>query len=186
MSSARVSSRVKRPYPRVFTHVLASHGITDLVTDNPITAQDVFADFAMTNGLNAPIGDTRFAYTMQAAQGLRAATPAVQDNFSFQVPGFTVSQYGTNYLALGATKAAQFQLSFSGATSVPRLPMPAQANNHFYWSGNGLYQNTSFSRAFDLTGVQSANLTFDAWHQLVEGWNYGYVSVSDVKTYYKT
>jgi hypothetical protein len=161
------------------TNVLASHGITDLVTDNPITAQDVYADFAMTNALNAPIGDTRFVYTMQAADGLRAATPGAQDNFSFQIPRFAVDQYGTNYLTLSATKPAQFQLTFNGVPSIPRLPMPDQPNNHFYWSGNGLYQNTSFSRAFDLSGVQSATLTFDAWHQLAEGWNYGYVSASD-------
>ncbi len=161
------------------TNILASHGITDLVTDNPITAQDVFADFAMTNALNSPIGDTRFAYVTQAAQGLRAATPGLQDNFSFQVPRLAVAQYGTNYLGFSATKAAQFQLNFNGVPSVPRLPMPDQPDNHFYWSGNGLYQNTSFSRTFDLSGVQSATLTFDAWHQLSDGWNYGYVSVSD-------
>ncbi len=163
------------------TNVLASHGITDLVTDKPITAQDVFADFAMTNALNTPIGDTRFAYTMQQPRRvLRAATPGLQDNFAFQVPRISaVDQYGTNYLALSATKPAQFQLTFDGVPSVPRLPMPDHPDNHFYWSGNGLYQNTSFSRTFDLTAVQSATLTFDAWHQLTEGWNYGYVSVSD-------
>jgi len=161
------------------TKVLESHGITDLVTDNPITAQDVFADFAMTNVLNLPIGDTRFAYTMRAAQGLRAATPGLQDNFSFQVPRLVVDQYGTNYLAFSATKPAQFQISFDGLPVIPRLPMPNQPNNHFYWSNNGLYQNTSMIRTFDLSSVSSATLNFDAWHQLSEGWNYGYVSVSD-------
>ena len=57
--------------------------------------------------------------------------------------------------------------------------MPNQPDNHFYWSGNGLHQNTAFSRTFDLSAVSSATLTFDAWHQLADGWNYGYVSVSD-------
>ncbi|MBA3873376.1 MAG: immune inhibitor A, partial [Anaerolineae bacterium] len=161
------------------TSILAAHGITDLVTDNPITAQDVFADFAMTNVLNAPIGDTRFAYTLPAAQGLSAAAPSAQDNFTFQVPRLAVDQYGTSYLALSATKPAEFQLSFTGVQSIPRLPMPDQPNNHFYWSGNGLYQNTSLTRTFDLSAVQSATLNFDAWHQLADGWNYGYFSVSD-------
>ncbi len=162
------------------TRILSDHGITDLITGQPVTGQDVFADFAMTNALNLPIGDTRFYYVLAEAANLRAAAPGATDYFDFQVPDFTVQQYGTNYLALSATKPVEFQLTFDGAATVARLPMPAdQPNNHFYWSGNGLYQNTSLSRPVDLTAVKSATLTFDAWHQLSEGWNYGYFSVSD-------
>ncbi len=161
------------------TSVLAANGMTDLVTDKPITGQDVFADFALANALNnVSVGDGRFGYTMQAATGLSAATRGAQDNFDFQIPRFSVEQYGTNYLALSATKSVEFQLAFDGIPVIPRLLMPNQPDNHFYWSGDGLYQNTSFSRTFDLSAVQSATLTFDAWHQLTEGWNYGYVSVS--------
>ncbi len=161
------------------TNVLTANGMTDLITDNPITGQDVFADFAMTNVLNAPIGDTRFTYTLPAAAGLRASSLGAQDYFDFQAIRFPLQQYGTVSLGLSATKPVEFQLSFTGVPTVPRLPMPDQPNNHFYWSGNGLYQDTSLSHIFDLTGVQSATLTFDAWHQLSDGWNYGYVSASD-------
>ncbi len=161
------------------TNILAAHGMTDLVTDNLITGQDVFADFAMTNSLNLPIGDTRFAYITPAATDLRAASLGAQDYFDFQGERFPLQQYGTNALELSTTKAVDFQLSFAGSPSVPRLPMPDQPNNHFYWSNNGLYQNTSLARTVDLSGAQSATLTFDAWHQLSEGWNYGYVSVSE-------
>ncbi|MBI1276808.1 MAG: PDZ domain-containing protein [Anaerolineaceae bacterium] len=161
------------------TNVLAAHGMTDMVTDNPITGQDVFADFAMTNAINLPIGDTRFAYVTPAANNLRARAFNAQDNFDFQNEQFLVQQYGTNALALVSTKAVDFQLSFNGLPAIPRLPMPEQPNNHFYWSGNGLYQNTSLTRTVDLSAVQSATLTFDVWHQLSEGWNYAYVSTSD-------
>lgn len=161
------------------TQVLAKHGVTDLVTDKPITGQDVFADFAMANALNSPIGDTRYMYNTPAATGLRANSLGAQDFFNFQNQRFAVQQYGTNYLTLSATQPVSFQLSFDGAPTIPRLPMPDQPDNHFYWSGNGLNQNTSMSRTIDLSAVQSATLTFDAWHQLTEGWNYGYVSVSD-------
>lgn len=161
------------------TQVLARQGITDLVTDEPITGQDVFADFVMANVLNLAIGDTRYAYTHPGATNLRAAAPGLQDQFDFQVPDLSVSQYGSNYLAFSASKPVEFQLAFDGAPVVDRLPMPDDSGNHFYWSGNGLYQNTALSRTVDLTGVQSATLTFDVWHQLSEGWNYGYVSVSE-------
>ncbi|MCA0457098.1 MAG: immune inhibitor A [Chloroflexi bacterium] len=161
------------------TTILADHGITDLVTDEPITGQDVFADWAMANVLNSAVGDTRYVYTHPAAEGLSAAAPGLQDQFDFQVPNLSVSQYGSSYVVFSATQPADFQLAFNGATTVNRLPMTGDSGNHFYWSGNSLYQNTAISQTFDLTGVQSATLTFDVWHQLAEGWNYGYVSVSE-------
>ncbi len=161
------------------TEILAERGITDLVTDEPITGQDVFADFVMANALNLAVGDTRYVYTHPGATGVRAAASGLQDQFDFQVPDLSVNQYGTSYIGLSATQAVEFQLAFDGAPLVNRLPMPDDSDNHFYWSGNGLYQNTAFSRPIDLTGVQAATLTFDIWHQLTEGWNYGYVSVSE-------
>lgn len=161
------------------SRVLERNGFTDLVTGQPLTAEDVFADFVMTNLLNAPVGDGRFFYRdVQAAQGLSVTPAGLEDRFDFQIPDLQASQYGTNYLAFGTTQPAQFTLFFDGAPTVPRLPIPGDPANHFYWSGNSLNQNASFTRAFDLTAVATATLQFDAWYILANNWNYGYVSVS--------
>jgi Immune inhibitor A peptidase M6/PDZ domain len=161
------------------SRVLERNGFTDLVTGQPLAAEDVFADFVMTNLLNAPVGDGRFFYRdVQAAQGLSVTPAGLEDRFDFQIPDLQVSQYGANYVAFSATQPAQFTLFFDGAPSVPRLPVPGDPANHFYWSGNSLNQNASFTRAFDLTAVATATLQFDAWYILANHWNYGYVSVS--------
>lgn len=161
------------------SRVLERNGLTDLVTGQPLTAEDVFADFVMTNLLNIPVGDGRFFYRdVENAQGLSVTPTGLEDQFDFQVPDLQVSQYGASYLAFSTTQPVQFTLFFDGAPDVPRLPIPGQPDNHFYWSGNNLNQNASFTRSFDLTAVGSATLQFDAWYMLANNWNYGYISVS--------
>lgn len=159
--------------------VLAREQINDLNTGLPVTADDIFADFVMTNMLNSPIGDGRFAYAGLQGDITAAVASVVQDNFNFQTEVQRVPQLGTFYMALTATAPASFTLYFNGQDSTGRLAMPSEADNHFYWSGNGLNQATSLTRSFDLTGVTQATLNFDAWYTLTAGQNYAYVQVSE-------
>jgi hypothetical protein len=158
---------------------LSARNITDLVTGNPVTARDVFADFVMANALNVSFGDGRYYHMEPATRGLAAAVPLAQDQFDFDLPNQTVNQLGTNYFGLSATKPARFSLLFVGQETVARLPMPTGENdNHFYWSGDAVNRDAMLTRAFDLTGVKKASLTFDTWYLLTNAWNYAYVEVS--------
>jgi hypothetical protein len=71
-------------------------------------------------------------------------------------------------------------VNFDGAETVARLPMPFDfdGDDPYYWSGRASGVDRTMTRAFDLTEIDSATLTFDAWHDLANEWNYGYVSVS--------
>lgn len=160
--------------------IIAEAKLVDLATDSPITARDVFADFAMTNVLNIGIGDGRFLHTgVPAAQNLRVSPPGAQDQFNFQLPQVAVPQFGTSYLTLQTSQPVRFDLNFQGLEQMPRLAIPDDPANHFYWSGTGVNLNTSLSRSFDLTNVPEATLSFDTWYDLANGENYGYISVSD-------
>jgi len=164
-----------------FDAVLARHGATDLVTGAPVTARDEFADFVMANALNAYMGDGRYLHTsVQLDRQQHAAAVPLQDQFNLDLPGLDVSQFGTRYLWLQTTTPRSFGLLFNGQPSALRLPFPADSapDNHFYWSGQGLNEDTTLTRSFDLTGVTSATLTFDIWYALAQDWNYGYVEVS--------
>lgn len=159
---------------------LAARNITDLVTGEPITARDVFADFVMANALNSDLGDGRYKHVEPAADGLMAAVLTAEDQFDFDLSNQAVTQLGTNYLGLRATQPASFAVFFSGQDNNSRLPMPAGgASNHFYWSGETPNRDATLTRSFDLSGVQTATLTFDAWYTLTDGWNYAYVEVSE-------
>lgn len=160
--------------------IIAEAELVDLATDSPITARDVFADFAMTNVLNIGIGDGRFLHTgVPAAQNLRVSPRGGQDQFNFQLPQLAVPQFGTSYIALQTTQPVRFDLNFQGLEQMPRLAIPDDPANHFYWSGTGINLNTSLSQAFDLTNVTEVSLTFDTWYDLANGENYAYISVSD-------
>jgi hypothetical protein len=159
---------------------LSAQNITDLVTGEPITARDVFADFVMANALNSPLGDGRYKHVEAAADGLMAAVLTAEDQFDFDLSAQAVNQLGTNYLGLKATQPARFSLFFGGQDNNLRLPMPAgDESNHFYWSGDVTNRDATLTRAFDLSGVEAATLTFDAWYTLTDGWNYAYVEVSE-------
>lgn len=160
------------------SNALARNSLTDLVTGAPLTADDVFADFAIANVLNTAIGDGRYVHELGAAQGQFAAATLLRDQFNFQLDDLGVTQLGTAYLGLTTSQPVDFNLTFSGATSASLLPIPGEANNHFYWSGASINEQRTMTRAFDLTGVSNAVLTFDAWHVLNDGWNYAYVQVS--------
>lgn len=158
--------------------LLAQNNLTDLVTGQPLTARDVFADWVMANALNLPVGDGRFIYALPAAAGENAASAVLNDEFNFELPGLTVSQFGSAYLALTTSQPVDFTLFFSGLATSRRLPIPGDPANRFYWSGSGADRDAVLTRAFDLTGVTGATLTFDVWHVLTQPLNYGYVMVS--------
>jgi len=158
---------------------LAAQNITDLVTGNPMTARDVFADFALANVLNRNFGDGRYIYLDPAAADLSVPLPTAQDQFDFDLLDQTVNQLATNYIGLQATEPASFTVFFNGQENVARLPMPAgDSANRFYWSGDGVNRDALLTRAFDLRKVNAATLTFDAWYTLSDSWNYAYVEVS--------
>ncbi len=166
---------------RALDRALEIRQATDTVSGEPITALDVFGDFVMANVFNGAIGDGRFGYSDPAFADLRAEPLVIQDEFNFQTPQIAVNQFGSTYLLLTSTAPdpVDFTLVFQGLSQTPRLPIPGEVDNHFYWSGNTINANTSMVRSFDLTAVNQASLSFDAWYVMSNGWNYGYVSISE-------
>jgi hypothetical protein len=160
--------------------VLARNNFTDLASGQPISADAVFADYVLANALNVPVGDGRFVYTGQAdwPQAIFQNGPFLEDTYNFATPPQAVNQFASTYLSLTGSQETTFRLSFEGADTTPRLPMPDSQNNRFYWSGAPRGANTFMTRAVDLSEVGRATLSFDAWYSLAEHQNYGYVSVS--------
>jgi len=52
------------------------------------------------------------------------------------------------------------------------------SGRYAFWSHRNDESDTSLTREFDLSGVTAATLTFDAWWELEEDWDYVYVVVS--------
>ena len=165
--------------------VLAENQIADLVTGQPVTAKDVFADFVVANVTSsifpAAFGDGRFSYTSQTLPSNVApgGTP-VRDQLNSSFDDQTVNQFGTRYYFITNSQAADFTVHFEGQASTPLLPLPADSapENRFYWSGRGENQDSTLTRSFDLRDVDKASLSYDVWYSLDSARSYGYVEVS--------
>ncbi len=148
----------------------------DLVTGAPLTGQAVFADFVIANLLNVDFGDRRYRHTVAPLEtSQRAQTLPLELG---ELPAQTVNQFGTAYYIYSTTSAATVEVSLTGRESIARLPMDRDPAERFYWSGSDADQVRTLTHAFDLSGVEAATLTFDAWWNTADAWNYGYVAVS--------
>lgn len=164
---------------------LLENDLIDPVTLETFTARSVFADFVIANVLSAvlerPFGDGRYQHTVAQipAESLPAAA-TIEDPRENRYPGQVVNQFATQYFYILINQPAEITLAFEGRETTPLLALPAASDpaNHFYWSGRGRNQDATLTRAFDLTGVESATLTFDTWYDLANEWNYAYVQVS--------
>lgn len=159
--------------------VLSRHDVTDPVSGAQVSGRDAFADFVVTNGMNLAFGDGRYYHSaLELQQGLVAAATLLDPQS--ELNDLSVNQFGTQYFRYAPAEAQTVTIRFGGSETVARLPMPADRDpaDRFYWSGRAVDQNPTLTRTIDLRDKERATLTFDLWHDLAPGWNYGYVSVS--------
>ncbi|MCA9971367.1 MAG: immune inhibitor A, partial [Anaerolineales bacterium] len=84
-------------------------------------------------------------------------------------------QFGVHYLDLPAAGAVT--LSFAGDTVAPLFPPPPGAATAWF-APTADESNAQLTLPLDLTGLQQATLTFDAWYDLEEDWDFAYLQVS--------
>jgi immune inhibitor A len=137
-----------------------------------LTFNDLFADWLVANYLDGRnLGQGIFQYSQLELPEL-AVSRAGRGSTSA-----AVHQYGADYLRLPHDKPAT--LVFTGTRQVNLLPTMPYGGDYFWSSYPADGSNTSLTGAIDLTGLESANLTFRSWYDLEEGWDYGYLAISD-------
>lgn len=160
-------------------HALAAIGATDPVSGQPITFADVYADWLVANLVNTSIlGDGRYAYSRINLQGMRAALTGAITRYPATVPERPVNQHGVEYIRLSSATDQTVTVRFTGSETVPVVPTDAPSGTHFYWANRTDQSNPRLTRAFDLSGVDSATLTFSSWFEMTAFWDYGYLSIS--------
>ncbi len=161
---------------RAVDAVLTAEGLTDPITGAPITSDDVFADWVIANYLgDDSVGDGRYVYHNYPV------APTVdfpEDTFN-QCPGEVASdvhQFATDYYELDC--GGQVTLTFQGSQQVQVVGTEPNSGSNFFWGHRNDESDTSLTRAFDLTGLDAATLTFNTWFELEENWDYVYLLVS--------
>ena len=146
-------------------------GVEVFANRNGLTFDELFADWTIANYLDAD--DRRYGYddlsvrvgpirSLQSSSGRRES-----------LPQFSARYYRIDSGGAGGT------LSFRGDTEVEQIGADCVTDMQCWWSGHGDSIDTMLTRRFDLTGLSQATLEFVVWHEIEEGWDYGYVEVSD-------
>jgi hypothetical protein len=140
----------------------------------PERFDDIFADWLIANYLDRPKADAqgRFGYTE-----IDPYPPVATETYRrYPVSASAqVSQYGADYVKLKGR--GNLTIEFSGQTQVGLVDTDPKGR-YAWWSNRGDDSDATLTRPFDLRGLSSATLTFSAWYDIEDGWDYAYVEVS--------
>jgi hypothetical protein len=160
-----------------FDEALHEFDIRDPQSHQPITTEEVFRDWTITNYLqDSGVGDGRFNYS-----NLSLAQKA-QDTETTQCPvdgqNRSVVQYGVEYIRLDCK--GKYTLNFSGLNDVRVTPADPHSGVYDFWSNAGDNSDMALSHQFDFTNVSGPiTLTYWAWYDLETNYDYIYLSASE-------
>lgn len=158
--------------------VLREIDATDPLTNQPITADSIFMDWAVTNLLlDSSIADGRYDYANYASANQADVTETIYNCPQAPISS-TVHQYGVDYIAIECE--GDFTLSFTGSTVTQLLPASPYSGKYAFWSNKGDESDMTLTREFDFTNVsEPIELSFQTWYDIETDWDYLYVEVSE-------
>lgn len=140
-------------------------------TDFPV----VFGDWIVANLLNDKLlDDGRYGYSLHDGGEPRFRASLGQDT---EYAGW-VRQYGADYIEIlpGAGDTATF--NGSGLVRLAGTDPRRGGGEFAWWSNRRNMLDSSLTRQVDLGRVEKATLQFWSWHDIEEGFDYGYVAAS--------
>ena len=141
-----------------------------------LSADEVFADWVLANYfLDAGRG---YGYTKMDDE----LTPPQPRAASSQFPSARrgrLPQYGTDYMAVNVGGGARLTLSLRETPEAELVAVAPTEGEHFYYGIATDGGNPRLTRAFDLSGVDDAQLRFKTWYDLDHDQEYAYVNISD-------
>jgi hypothetical protein len=141
-----------------------------------LTHEDLFADWVVANLLDNPsLADGRYGYSEIDPPELVLDEEIASSDLPLHRET-TVHQYATDYIELSGNRPVN--LSFTGSTLTSLFDAQAHSGRYLWWSNRGDDSDMTLTRAFDLSGVDGATLTFWTWYDIEEDWDYAYVEIS--------
>ncbi|OQY17265.1 MAG: hypothetical protein B6I35_14760 [Anaerolineaceae bacterium 4572_32.2] len=143
--------------------------LADLNRD--ITFEKLFAEWLAANYLDGE----RATYGYTTLDLERPAPTAIYESYPVTLES-SVQQYGADYILLQGDDDVHVQ--FTGVTATPLLDVLPHSGRYLWWSNRADESLTTLTRAFDLSGVEQATLTYWTWYDLEQGYDYATVEVS--------
>ena len=137
---------------------------------------DVFRDWLGANYLDEDSG--RYSYPdRDLHSGVRLVTRFV---LTPTVIEEALPPLGANYFAV-SLGSPEVRLEFQGDPVAVLFPVEPASGSSCWWGNAGDSIDTTLTRKVDLRPLSAgspATLEFSIWHDIEEGWDYGYVEVS--------
>lgn len=158
-------------------NVLSDLELTDPVTEQIITADEVFLDWVITNYLKDSYNVTeRFTYTNYPEAPVFKATESIEDcptGSQYRA----VHQYGADYIEINCR--GSYTLEFTGQQAVQVLPENPHSGSYAFWSNKGDQSDMHLTREFDFSEV-SGPITFNywTWYDIEKDWDYVFLEIS--------
>jgi immune inhibitor A len=155
--------------------VLKDLNIIDPVTKKPVTANDVFRDWSVTNLLqDNSVSDGRYQYKNYSAPSFLSKD--LLDTMKDWQEG-SVKQYGTQYYKINCVRDCT--LKIKGQPLVKVLPENPHSGNYYVWSNRGDESDIRLSQEFDFTQVkQPLTLRYWTWYDIENDYDYLYLIAS--------
>ncbi len=156
--------------------VLKNLKVTDQVMIQPITADDVFRDWSVTNLLqDASVSDGRYQYKNYSAPNF-VSKEILQNTPDWQKTN--VKQYGSQYYKINCTQDCTLELK--GQPLVKVVPADPHSGNYYVWSNRGDESDMTLSQKFDFTNVkQPLMLQYWTWYDIEKDYDYLYLIASE-------
>jgi immune inhibitor A len=149
--------------------------LTDPVSGKALTVEDVFADWVVANYIN----NSSLAQGQYGYQSFTERAPGPTDLITGCPTGLisaSVHQFGTRYVDIGCE--GSLTIHFSGSPQVSLAPTQAYRGDYVMWSSRQDGSDTTLTREFDLSSVETATLDYWAWWKIEKDYDYAYVEVS--------
>ena len=140
----------------------------------PERFDEIYADWAVANYLNERSADAEGRYGYKKIQLAAMAVSETVRNYPASGKA-QVSQYGVDYIRLKGKGTVT--VSFEGEQQVSLVNTDPQGKAS-WWSNRGDQSDSTLTRTFDLSGAKAATLSFAAWYDIEDGWDYAYVEAS--------
>jgi hypothetical protein len=143
--------------------------------DSGLAFGDLFADWLAANALDsaAQADDSQYAYIDIDVD--QPAPTSFFDAYPVEVTG-SAQQFGADYIVLQGD--ADLRVQFTGQTETPLLSAMPHSGQCAWWSNHADESLATLTRAFDLSEVEQATLTYWTWYDIEPHYDYATVQVS--------
>lgn len=140
-----------------------------------LTHKDVFADWAVANLIDDPdIADGRYGY--RDFDPMSPGYAESHDSSDLPITAIRdVAQYGVDAIELRGEQPVTF--NFTGSNTVKVLDTYAHSGLYLWWSNRNDESDSRLLRLVSLPQAQNIALSFWAWYDIEEEWDYAYLVV---------